>query len=124
MKFYIVVLKTRRNIFCVAGKPGIEISLDETRQEYQKLVEDDVRRFIQLEVYPKVYGRQMVQELLTAYPAGIENTVDIIGIRPREVAAEICNKNCHAVYFHSVKKRWFFASKLHKEAAEAQLGNP
>ena len=42
----------------------------------------------------------MAQELLTAYPAGILNVVNGIRILPREVAALIRNKSCHAVYFH------------------------
>ena len=94
------------------------------KQKYQLAVDDEVRRFMQLEVYPKLYGRQMLQELLTAYPAGIRNVVNGFGIFPREVAALIRDKNCHAVYYHPLKERWFFASKLHKEVAEAQLGNP
>ena len=94
------------------------------KQKHQQTVDDEVRRFVQLEIYPKLYGRQMLQELLTAYPAGILNIVNGIGILPSEVAALIRDKNCHAVYFHPLKLRWFFASKLHKEVAEAQLGNP
>ena len=75
-------------------------------------------------MHPTVTGCKMAQELLTAYPAGILNVVNGIRILPREVAALIRNKSCHAVYFHPIKKRFFFASKLHKEAAEAQLANP
>ncbi|CAJ1447520.1 unnamed protein product [Effrenium voratum] len=98
--------------------------LDDTKQEYQRVADDEVRRFMELQVHPKVTGREMVKELLTAYPAGILNVVNGIRILPRELAALIRNKSCHAVYFHPIKKRFFFASKLHKEAAEAQLAKP
>ena len=72
-------------------------------------------------MHPKVTGREMLQELLRVYPEGIPEVSNGISILPREVAALIPNKSCHAVYFHPIKKRFFFASKLHKEAAEAQL---
>ncbi|CAJ1434021.1 unnamed protein product [Effrenium voratum] len=98
--------------------------LDDTKQENQRVADDEVRRFMQLKIDEEVTGRQMLQELMDAYPAGIRNVVNGFGILPREVAALIRNKSCHAVYFHSIKKRFFFASKLHKEAAEAQLAKP
>ncbi|CAJ1447936.1 unnamed protein product [Effrenium voratum] len=98
--------------------------LDDTKQEYQRVADDEVRRFMQLKIDEEVTGRQMLQELMDAYPAGIRNVVNGFGILPRELAELIRNKNCHAVYFHPIKKRFFFASKLHKEAAEAQLANP
>ncbi|CAJ1455005.1 unnamed protein product [Effrenium voratum] len=100
------------------------MSLDDTKQECQRVADDEVRGFMELQVHPTVTGCKMAQELLTAYPAGILNVVNGIRILPREVAALIRNKSCHAVYFHPIKKRFFFASKLHKEAAEAQLANP
>ena len=100
------------------------MSLDDTKQECQRVADDEVRGFMELQVHPKVTGREMVKELLTADPAGILNVVNGIRILPRELAELIRNKSCHAVYFHPMKKRFFFASKLHKEAAEAQLANP
>ncbi|CAJ1418112.1 unnamed protein product [Effrenium voratum] len=107
---------------CENLKKGM--SLDNTKQEYQRVADDEVRGFMELQVHPTVTGCKMAQELLTAYPAGILNVVNGIRILPREVAALIRNKSCHAVYFHPIKKRFFFASKLHNEAAEAQLANP
>ncbi|CAJ1429297.1 unnamed protein product [Effrenium voratum] len=107
---------------CENLKKGM--SLDNTKQEYQRVADDEVRGFMELQVHPTVTGCKMAQELLTAYPAGILNVVNGIRILPREVAALIRNKSCHAVYFHPIKKRFFFASKLHKEADEAQLANP
>ncbi|CAJ1448989.1 unnamed protein product [Effrenium voratum] len=107
---------------CENLKKGM--SLDDTKQECQRVADDEVRGFMELQVHPTVTGCKMAQELLTAYPAGISNVVNGIRILPREVAALIRNKSCHAVYFHPIKKRFFFASKLHKEAAEAQLANP
>ncbi|CAJ1383468.1 unnamed protein product [Effrenium voratum] len=107
---------------CENLKKGL--SLDDTKQECQRVADDEVRGFMELQVHPTVTGCKMAQELLTAYPAGILNVVNGIRILPREVAALIRNKSCHAVYFHPIKKRFFFASKLHKEAAEAQLANP
>ncbi|CAJ1451259.1 unnamed protein product [Effrenium voratum] len=107
---------------CENLKKGM--SLDNTKQEYQRLATVEVVRFMELQVHPKVTGREMLQELLKVYPEGIPEVSNGISILPREVAALIRNKSCHAVYFHPIKKRFFFASKLHKEAAEAQLANP
>ena len=124
MKFFFFVFETSSGYICVSCKLRKGISLDDMKQKHQQTVDDEVRRFMQLEIYPKLYGRQMLQELLTAYPAGILNIVNGIGILPRKVAALIRNEDCHAVYFHPLKNHWYFASKLHKEVAEAQLGNP
>ncbi|CAJ1374510.1 unnamed protein product [Effrenium voratum] len=107
---------------CENLKKGM--SLDDTKQECQRLATVEVVRFMELQVHPKVTGREMLQELLKVYPEGIPEVSNGISILPREVAALIRNKSCHAVYFHAIKKRFFFASKLHKEAAEAQLANP
>ena len=79
---------------------------------------------MKLQIDPELNGRQMLQELLKVYPEGILEVFNGIGLIPAEVAALIRNKKCHAVYFHPLKSRWLFASKLHKEVAEAQLGNP
>ena len=51
------------------------MSLDDTKQECQRVADDEVRGFMELQVHPKVTGREMVKELLTAYPAGILNVV-------------------------------------------------
>ena len=98
--------------------------MDDTEQEYRRFATTEVVRFMKLQIDPELNGRQMLQELLKVYPEGIREAFNGIRIFPREVAALIRNKDCHAVYFHPLKKRWFFASQLHKEVAEAQLGNP
>ncbi|CAJ1451251.1 unnamed protein product [Effrenium voratum] len=103
---------------------NLKKGMDDTKQECQRLATVEVVRFMELQVHPKVTGREMLQELLKVYPEGIPEVSNGISILPREVAALIPNKSCHAVYFHPIKKRFFFASKLHKEAAEAQLANP
>ena len=98
--------------------------MDETGQAYQLDANTEVVGFMNLQIDPELNGRQMLQELLKVYPEGIREAFNGIRIFPREVAALIRNKDCHAVYFHPLKKRCFFASKLHKAVAEAQLGNP
>ena len=108
----------------VSRKPREGISLKETGQEYRLDATNEVARFMELQVHPKLSGREMLEELLKAYPEGILAVFNGIGLLPKEVATLIRNKNCHAVYFHPLKRRFFFASKLHKEVAEAQLGNP
>ena len=108
----------------VSRKPREGISLKETGQEYRLNATNEGARFIRLQVDPELSGREMLEELLKAYPDGILEVFNGIGLLPKEVATLIRNKNCHAVYFHPLKRRFFFASKLHKEVAEAQLGNP
>ena len=66
----------------------------------------------------------MLEELLKAYPEGIPETFNGIRLKRRKVAKLSRDEDCHAVYFHPLKEHFFFASKLHKEVAEAQLGNP
>ena len=98
--------------------------MDDTKKSFVAKANAEVARFMKLQVDSELNGRQMLQALLKVYPEGIPETFNGIGILPSEVAALIRNKNCHAVYFHPLKLRWFFASKLHKEVAEARLGNP
>ena len=105
-------------------EPRKGISLKETAQEYRLDAEEEVARFMKLQVDPELSGREMLAELLKAYPEGIPTVVNGIPLIPAEVAKLIRSKKCHAVYFHPLKRRFFFASKLHKEVAEAQLGNP
>ena len=121
---FFFVFKPRGNIFCVSCKLRDGISLDDTKKSFVAKANAEVARFMKLQVDSELNGRQMLQALLKVYPEGIPETFNGIGILPSEVAALIRNKNCHAVYFHPLKLRWFFASKLHKEVAEARLGNP
>ena len=95
--------------------------MDDTEKSFVANADDEVVGFMKLQVDSELNGRQMLQELLKVYPEGIPRVFNGIRILPREVAALIRDKSCHAVYFHPLKERWFFASKLHKEVAEAQL---
>ena len=108
----------------VSRKPREGISLKETAQAYRRDATKEVTGFMELQVHPKLSGREMLEELLKAYPEGILEVFNGIRLIPAEVATLIRNKKCHAVYFHPLKERFFFASELHKEVAEAQLGNP
>ena len=38
------------------------MSLDDTKQECQRVADDEVRGFMELQVHPKVTGREMVKE--------------------------------------------------------------
>ncbi|CAJ1345856.1 unnamed protein product [Effrenium voratum] len=70
---------------CENLKKGM--SLDSTKQEYQRLATVEVVGFMELQVHPKVTGREMLQELLKVYPEGIPEVSNSIRILPREVAA-------------------------------------
>ena len=105
-------------------EPRKGISLKETAQAYRLDATNNVVRFMNLQVHPQISGFEMLKELLKSYPEGIPTVFNGIRLMPAEVAKLIRNKKCHAVYFHPLKRRFFFASKLHKEVAEAQLGNP
>lgn len=105
-------------------KPRKGLSLDDMKQEYERVATQEVVGFMELQAHPKLTGREVLQELLKVYPEGMSEVFNSIRILPKKLAALIRNENCQAVYFHPIKKRFFFASKLHKEAAEAQLANP
>ena len=94
--------------------------MDDTKKSFVAKANAEVARFMKLQVDSELNGRQMLQELFKVYPEGIPRVFNGIRILPREVAALIRDKSCHAVYFHPLKERWFFASKLHKEVAEAR----
>ena len=111
-------------ILLTSEDPREGISSKETAQAYRLDATNEVTGFIRLQVDPELSGREMLEELLKAYPEGIREAFNGIRLLPKEVATLIRNKNCHAVYVHPLKRRFFFASKLHKEVAEAQLGNP
>ena len=117
MKFYFFVFKPRRDIiFCVSCKLRKGISLDDTRQEYLRVATAEVVGFMKLQVDPDLNGRQMLQELRKFHPEGIPEVFNGIRIRPKKVAEQIRNEDVHAVYFHPLKKRCFFASKLHNSS--------
>ena len=62
----------------------------------------------------------MLQELLKR-PAGMEEVLGDIDYQPRDIAAEIRNRNAHAVLWHPTKELYYFASEFHKEAAQTLL---
>ena len=98
------------------------MSLDDTKQECQRLATVEIVRFMELQAHPKVTGREMLQELLKVYPEGIQEVSNGISILPRD-AALIRNKSCHAVYFHPIKKRFFFASwQIHNRSFAKMAG--
>ena len=58
------------------------MSLDNTKREYQRLATVEVVRFMELQVHPKVTGREMLQELLKVYPEGIPESASSQGRLP------------------------------------------
>ena len=58
------------------------MSLDNTKREYQRLATVEVVGFMELQVHPKVTGREMLQELLKVYPEGIPEVSNGISILP------------------------------------------
>ena len=58
------------------------MSLDNTKREYQRLATVEVVRFMELQVHPKVTGREMLQELLKVYPEGIPESASSRGRLP------------------------------------------
>ena len=99
------------------------MSKDAVEQSFRERAHDDVVGFASLTVEGKDVGSQMLQELLKS-STGMEAVVGSVRYEPREIAAEMRNKNAHAVLWHPRKKRYFFASEMHREAAEALLRQP
>ena len=87
---------------------------------YQTWARNEVESFGTLAVDGKAVGRQMLQELLRS-SAGMKYIVNNTPYPPREIAAEIRNRNAHAVLWHPTKRRYYFASEFHKEAAQTLL---
>ena len=94
------------------------MSPKDVETDLQKAAMKDVVNFNGLTV-----GSQMLQNLLNS-STGMEAVVKKKCFEPREIAAEIRNKNAHAVLWHPRKKRYFFASEMHREAAKALLEQP
>ena len=99
------------------------MSAEEIEADFRTTAKKDVVGFVSLTLEGKDVGSQMLQELLKS-STGMEAVVGSVRYEPREIAAEICNKNAHAVLWHPRKKRYFFASEMHREAAEALLRQP
>ena len=72
----------------------------------------------------RAVGRQMLQEVLRS-SAGMVDFLNNTRYPAREIAAEIRNKDAHAVLWHPTKRRYYLASEFHKEAAQTLLkGSP
>ena len=100
------------------------MSFADIETAYQRWARNDVVRFGTLAVDGKAVGRQMLQELLKR-PAGMEEVLGDIDYQPRDIAAEIRNRNAHAVLWHPTKELYYLASEFHKEAAQTLLkGSP
>ena len=91
--------------------------------DFRASARDDVRSFSRLKLDGVDVGLNMLRDL-GEHPAGIEKVVKDNFYEPREVAAEIRNKSAHAVLWNPEKKRYFFASEMHREAAKALLEQP
>ena len=91
--------------------------------DFRERAHDDVVGFKSLTVHGTDVGHQVVHKLSQS-PAGMTKTVNSARYEPREIAAETRGENPHAVLWHPRKKRYFFASEMHREAAETLLGQP
>ena len=76
--------------------------------------------FNSLTVDGRAVGRQILQEVLSS-PKGMKQVVKNTRYPAREIAAEIWNKDAHAVLWHPTKRRYYLASEFHKEAAQTLL---
>ena len=92
--------------------------------KFREWAHDDVRSFSRLKLDAVDVGLNMLQDLVK-HPAGLKKSVANNFYEPREIAAEIRNKNAHAVLWHPGKERYYFASEMHREAAQTLLqGSP
>ena len=100
------------------------MSPKDVETELKEAAQKDVVGFASLTVEGKDVGSQMLQELLKS-STGMKAVVGKIRYEPRKIAALIREENAHAVLWHPEKKRYFFASEMHREAAQTLLkGSP
>ena len=69
-------------------------------------------------------GLTLLQELVKGPANGIRKAVNDNLYPLRKIAALILAEDAHALLWHPEKKRHSFASKMHKEAAEALISGP
>ena len=93
------------------------------KAKLERRARDDVRSVSRLKLDDVDVGLNMLRDL-DKHPHGIEKVVGDNFYEPREIAAEIRNKNAHAVLWHPEMERYFFASEMHREAAKTLLGQP
>ena len=96
---------------------------DAIETKFKKWARDDVRSFSRLKLDGVDVGLNMLRDL-GKHPAGIEKVVGDNFYQPRKIAAKIREEDAHAVLWHPEKERFFFASEMHREAAEALLRQP
>ena len=100
------------------------MSFADIETAYEEVAEAEVVRFDSLTVDGRAVGRQMLQEVLSS-PKGMKQVVKNTCYSAREIAAELRNKDAHAVLWHPTKRRYYLASEFHKEAAQTLLkGSP
>ena len=96
---------------------------EDIKAKLERRARNDVRSFSRLKLDDIDVGLNMLRDL-EKHPDGIEQVVGDKFYEPREIAAEIRNKNAHAVLWHPEIERYFFASEMHREAAKTLLGQP
>ena len=98
------------------------MSEDAIETKLKEAAEKDVVGFASLTV--EGVGSQMLQELLKS-STGMKAVVGKIRYEPRKIAALIREENAHAALWHPEKKRYYFGSEFHREAAQTLLqGSP
>ena len=67
-------------------------------------------------------GRELIEALLDTQADNVKHSQwGKKGILPKDVAERIKDRKAHAVFFHTVEKRWKFTSPAHRRAALRQL---
>ena len=96
---------------------------EDIKAKLERRARNDVRSFSRLKLDDVDVGLNMLRDL-EKHPDGIEQVVGDNFHEPREIAAEIRNKNALAVLWNHEDERHFFASEMHREAAKTLLGQP
>ena len=97
--------------------------IDDIQAKLERRARNDVRSFSRLKLDDVAVGLNMLRDL-AKHPNGIEQVVGGNFYQPRKIAAKIREEDAHAVLWHPEKERFFFASEMHREAAEALLRQP
>ena len=91
-------------------KPRSGMLPKDIEADFRQRAHDDVVGFKSLTVDGANVGQQMLHELGQS-PTGMTKTVKSVRYDPREIAAEIRNKNAHAVLWNPQKNRYFLLPK-------------
>ena len=84
------------------------MSLDNTKREYQRLATVEVVGFMELQVHPKVTGREMLQELLKVYPEGIPEQGYHYLLKSDKRLPASCDFSTFFIFSTSFFFFWFF----------------